>query len=121
IGWKIAANYDSVQVHGTGGSVLANPLEVEVRHGNYGALERVADHIKQSHKVVSSQIRSMSGGTRPHYTYFREDRAFIDAAIKGGNPLVSGEDGLFVLEVLEGIKESLEREKFVRVKHHEKI
>lgn len=46
LGWKTAAGYDSIQVHGTGGSVFANPLEVEVRHGSYNALDLIAGRIK---------------------------------------------------------------------------
>jgi predicted dehydrogenase len=119
LGWKTAANYDSIQVHGTGGSVFVNPLEVEVRHGSYGSLERVADHIKLAKNIICSQVGEMSGDKRPNETYFREDRAFVDAVLKGGDPLVSGEDGLRVLEVLEAIKESLESEKVVEVRKHE--
>jgi len=105
VGWKTAAGYDSIQVHGTGGSVFANPLEVEVRHGSYGSLEKVADHIKSAKKIVGSQVGRTSGDKRPNETYFKEDRAFVDAVLGGGNPLVSGEDGLRVLRCLKLSKE----------------
>jgi len=122
IGWKIAGNYDSIQVHGTGGSLLANPLEVEVRHGSYGALERVADHIKFGKRiigaVIGTQTSRKSRDKLPDGTYFREDRTFVDAVLKGGEPLESGEDGLRVLEVLEGIKESIDKAEVVKVKIH---
>lgn len=121
VGWKMAANYDSIQVHGTGGSVFADPLEVEVRQGCYGPLERVADHIKLAKKIIGAQVERMSGDKRPDETYFREDRGFIDAVSNDGNPLVSGEDGLRVLEVLEGIKETLKSEKSVKVRKHEGV
>ena len=123
VGWKIAGNYDSVQVHGTGGSLFANPLEVEVRHKGYGPLERVADHIKLTKKIIGALVgtqTSRKGSDKlPDETYFREDRAFVDAALKGGEPLVSGEEGLRVLEVLEAIKESVDGGKVVKVKMHE--
>lgn len=122
-GWKMAVNYDSVQVHGTGGSVFANPLEVEVRHGSYGPLERVADHVKSAKKIVGTLIGSQTGrrgDTRPNETYFREDRAFIDAVLNGDEPLVSGEVGLKVLEALEAIKESMNGGKVVEVWRHVK-
>ena len=118
VGWKTAANYDSIQVHGTGGSVFANPLEVKIRHGSYGSLEKVADHIKSVKKIIGSQAGRMSGDKRPNETYFKEDRAFVDAVLNDGHPLVSGEDGLRVLEVLEAIKESLDSKKLVNVKIH---
>ena len=118
VGWKMAANYDTVQVHGTGGSVFANPIEVEIRHGSYGSLERVADHIKLAKTIIGSQVGRMSGDKRPNETYFNEDRAFIDAARNSGEPLVSGEDGLRVLEVLEAIKESVDSKKVVDVRRH---
>ena len=125
VGWKIAVNYDSVQVHGTGGSLLANPLEVEVRHKGYGPLERVADHIKFGKKIIGALIGTQtgrkSGDKRPDETYFREDRAFIDAVLNCDEPLVSGEDGLRVLEVLEAVKSSLEKGEFTKVKHHGKL
>ncbi|MCK4528262.1 Gfo/Idh/MocA family oxidoreductase [candidate division WOR-3 bacterium] len=121
VGWKMAANYDSIQVHGTGGSVFANPFEVEVRHGSYGSLERVADHVKLAKNIIGSQVGRMSGDKRPNETYFRGDRAFVDAVLNNGNPLVSGEDGLGVLEVLEAVKESLEKGESVKVEYREKL
>jgi len=118
VGWKSAAGYDSIQVHGTGGSVFANPLEVEVRHGSYGPLDKVADNIKSAKKIIGAQVGRMGGDTRPSETYLKEDRGFIDAGLNGDKPLVSGEDGLRVLEVLEGIKESLDDGKPSKVKIH---
>ena len=118
VGWKMAAGYDSIQVHGTGGSAFANPLEVEVRYGGYGSLEKVADHIKLAKKIIGTQVGRMSGDKRPNETYFREDRAFVDAVLNKGNPLVSGEDGLRVLEALEAIKESVDSKKVVDVRRH---
>lgn len=119
VGWKIAAGYDSVQVYGTGSSAFVNPLEVEVRHGSYNALDLIADHIKSSKKIIGAQIGRGSGDKRPNETYFKEDRAFVHAVLNGDKPLVSGEDGLRVLEVLEAVKESLEDGKNIEVKKHE--
>ena len=122
-GWKMAAGYDAVQVHGTGSSIFANPLEVEVRHGSYGPLERVADHIKSAKKIIGALIGTQrsrkSGDKLPGEPYIREDRAFVDAVLNGGEPLVSGEEGLRVLEVLEAIKESVDENGVVKVKIHE--
>ena len=123
VGWKMAVDYDSIQVHGTGGSLFANPLdEVEVRYASYGSPERVADHIKMATKIIGTligaQTSSPSEDKPPRETFFREDRAFIDAVFNDGNPLVSGEDGLRVLEVLEAIKESIKSEKSVKVRCH---
>jgi UDP-N-acetylglucosamine 3-dehydrogenase len=117
VGWKSAAGYDSIQVHGTGGSVFANPLEVEVRHGSYGTLDKVADNIKSAKKIIGDQVGRMSEDRRPSETYFKEDKGFIDAVLNGHKPLVSGEDGLRVLEVLEAIRESLNDAKVVIVKY----
>jgi len=107
VGWKTAVGYDSIQVHGTGGSVFANPSGVEIRHGSYGTLEKVADNIKSAKKIIGAQVGRMGADMRPGETYFKEDRAFVDAVLNGDKPLVSGKDGLRVLEVLEAIKESL--------------
>ena len=117
VGWKTAAGYDFIQVHGTGGSVFANPLEVEVRHGGYGPLERVADHVKSTKKIIGAQVGGMSGDKRPNETYFREDRAFIDAVLSGDDPLVSGEEGLRVLEMLEAIKKSIDKGSVIKVNY----
>ncbi len=91
-------------------------MEVEIRHGSYGSLEKVADHIKSVKKIIGSQAGRMSGDKRPNETYFKEDRAFVDAVLNDGHPLVSGEDGLRVLEVLEAVKESVDSKKVVNVK-----
>ncbi len=97
-------------------------MEVEVRHGSYGSLEKVADHVKSAKKIIAALIGTQtsrtSGDKRPNETYFREDRAFIDAVLNGGDPLVSGEDGL---RVLEAIKESLEDGKNIEVKRNKSV
>ncbi|OPY55480.1 MAG: putative oxidoreductase [Methanosaeta sp. PtaU1.Bin060] len=120
VGWKTAASYDSIQLHGTGSSVFANPSEVEVRHGSYGPLEKIAENIKLTKNIISAQVGRMNENNAPNDTYFKEDRAFIDAVLKGDKPLVSGEDGLRVLEVLEAIKKSLDDETGIRVSLHER-
>jgi UDP-N-acetylglucosamine 3-dehydrogenase len=118
IGWRMGVGYDTIQVHGTGGSVFANPLEIEVRHGGYNALDMIANCFKSSKKIIGAQVSKRSGEKRPDETYFIEDRAFVDAVCGDRDPLVSGEDGLRVLEVLEGIRESLDSENVVGVKWH---
>ena len=60
-----------------------------------------------------------SGDKRPNETYFREDRAFIDAVLDRGDPLVSGKEGLRVLEVLEAIKGSVDSEGVIEYRMHE--
>ena len=119
IGWRIGVGYDTVQVHGTGGSVFANPLKVEVRYGSYNALDLIADCFKSSKRILGVQVRKQGGEKRPGETYFMEDRAFVDAVRGGRDPLVSGEEGLRVLEVLEGIRESLDGGKVVEIRRHE--
>jgi len=57
----------------------------------------------------------MGGGKRPSKTYFREDRAFIDGVLNGSEPLASGENGHRVLKVLEAIKESIDKEKVIKI------
>ena len=118
-GWKIAANYSSIQVHGTGGSIFADPLEVEVRYGSYGSLERVVHHVTSARKIIGSQVKRIGERKRPSETYFKEDRAFIDAVLGKGKPLVSGKEALRVLEVLGAVKESLEKKIGVKVEKHE--
>jgi UDP-N-acetylglucosamine 3-dehydrogenase len=115
VGWKMAANYDAIQVHGTGGSVFADPLEIKVRHASYGSLELMADHIHSAKRIIGANVGGKSGAKRPGETYFREDRAFVDSVINDDKPLVSGEVGLRVLEVLEGIKESIDKNEAVKV------
>lgn len=119
IGWRAGTNYDSIQVHGTGGSVFSNPTEIEIRHGNYGSLERVENHIKFTKKIIGKLIRTKNSGKSPNETYFREDRAFVNAIRDGSKPAVTGEDGLRVLEVLEGIRDSLDERSMVDVRIHE--
>ena len=119
IGWRMGVGYDSIQTHGTGGSVFANPLKVEVRYGSYNALDLIADCFKSSKRIIGAQVGKQSGEKCPGETYFMEDRAFIDAMRGGRDPLVSGEGGVRVLEVLEAIKESLEDGRTIEVKNRE--
>jgi predicted dehydrogenase len=94
---------------------LANPLDIEVRYGSYGPLDKIMNHLQSSKEIIYTQIAGMSKGKRPSETYFREDRAFIDAVLKGNTPLVSADDGIHVLKVLEAIKESIDKKKIVKV------
>lgn len=119
VGWRMGVGYDSIQVHGTGGSVFASPFKVEVRHGDYNALDLIANCVKSSKRIVGAQVSRQNGEKRPDETYFMEDRTFVDAMRSGRDPLVSGADGVRVLEVIEGLKESLGYEKIVKVKNHE--
>jgi predicted dehydrogenase len=83
------------------------------------ALERFSNNLKSAMSIVSTQVRKKGRDKRPDETYFSEDRAFIDALRNEGEPRVSGEDGLRVLEVLEAIKESIEGERLVKVERAE--
>jgi len=118
VGWRMGVNYDLIQVHGTGGSVSASPFEVEVRHGDYNALDMIANCVKSSKKIIGAQVSNQSGEIRPDETYFKEDGAFVDAVRSGRDPLVPGEEGLRVLEVLEAIRESLDNGKAVKIRRH---
>ena len=110
-GWKIPQDCNAIEVHGTAGSLFVNPLELEVRHGSYDSLERAAYHLKSA--------RSNLRISYDNETYVREDRAFMDAVKGNASPLVSGVNGLRVLEVLDAIKESLESRKTRKVCFHE--
>jgi predicted dehydrogenase len=104
VGWKVAAEYSAIQVYGTAGSLFASPFEIEVRHGSHGALENAIYHLKCAKKFL--KMRPSEKGLT---TVVREDRAFIDSVHGNAKPLVSGEDGLRVLEVLDAIAEALNR------------
>lgn len=116
MGWQIGANYDSVQLHGDGASVIGNSTEIEIRHRSYGPLERISDYLNNTKKIIKTYTGSRKD---THSTYYLEDRSFIDSIINKSNPLVSGEDGLRVLEVLDAIKESLDNKKTIKV--HNKL
>ena len=64
IGWKEAVNFNSIEVHGTGGSVIVNPAEIQTRHWAYGDYERVIYHSDAIRKIIRSQWNQARGGTR---------------------------------------------------------
>lgn len=117
-GWKVAATYDSVQVHGTGRSALSSPMELELRHASYGSMERIADHVSLAGKIARDQIAHVRGGPGLGDTYALEDRAFANAVLQHSPPAASGEDGLRTLEVLEAIQRSITTQSEVDVDFH---
>lgn len=119
LGWKIATNYDSIQIHGTGGSVLVTPFEVDVRYANNGPLEKTLMHMGAIKEIVGTQVRRAGEKKRPNDTYTQEDRALIDAILQKGDTLASGLEALRVLEILDAIKQSLDTGNIVRIDKHE--
>jgi UDP-N-acetylglucosamine 3-dehydrogenase len=115
IGWKEAVNFNSIEVHGTGGSVIVNPAEIQTRYWAYGDYERVIHHSDSIRKIIRSQWNQAGGGTSTGNTYIEEDKAFINAVRGDSSSIVSGEDGLRVLEVLDAIKISIEQKKSVKI------
>jgi len=107
IGWRIATVYDSIHVHGTGGSLFASSQDFEVRYGSYGSLDRIAYHLNSAKEIFRKQISRIGSEVLPDETYLKEDRGFVDAVKQGKKPCVSGEDALRVLEALETIKHKL--------------
>jgi predicted dehydrogenase len=109
VGWKFGYRTVSLDVHGTGGSIFADPWEIQIRYRSHGQLERLADHITFAKRILTSQAGRLGKDRRQADTYLREDRAFVDAVLHGGAPIVSGEQGLQVLEVLDAVKESIDK------------
>ena len=118
IGWRAGADYDAIQVHGTGCSLFADFLETKIRSGLYGPLDRVSDNIHSTKRIVASFIGREGGKNLPSETFFKEDRAFLDAILNHGKVSATGEEGLRVLEVLDAIKKSLDMKKTVKVENH---
>ncbi len=116
VGWRSGIFYDSLQVHGTGGSVFSNQTEFEFRHGGYGPLEKISDNFKQMKNLIGTFIGRSGRGDIPDETFFKEDRAFIDSISSNSEPIVSGGEALKVLEVLDGIKKSLDTGKVIKIK-----
>ncbi|MEN6552817.1 MAG: Gfo/Idh/MocA family oxidoreductase [Methanobacterium sp.] len=120
IGWKNGANYDAIQIHGTGASIFENPMEIKFRPASYGPLDKIFDDIR-SIKEITGKFIGLAGSTAkgPDNTYYKEDRNFLNAVIGKGKPCASGKDGLRVLEVLEAIKKSINNGKTVKVNYHD--
>jgi UDP-N-acetylglucosamine 3-dehydrogenase len=118
LGWKAAVNINSIEVHGTGGSVIVNSQELQELHGAYGEYERMIYNSNSIKNIFTSQLNQVKRRSRINNTYFEEDRAFIDAIRGNSTSIVSGEEGLRVLEVLDAIRSSIEQKKPVKVTYH---
>jgi len=116
LGWQTAIDYDFIQVHGTGGSLLVSPFEFEEIHGSHGMLGKIVSHLKSAKRIMKMGIGVSN--KKPDETYFKEDRAFINSIISNEKPPVTGKDALHILEVLESTRESLKDGKSVKVKRH---
>jgi predicted dehydrogenase len=108
IGWRAALNYFAMEIHGTAGSVFADPFEVDVRYGSYGSLDKMTRNIKVVNRIIRKQIRLLRAKNTIDTSHLQQFHAFITAIQEQSQPLVSGVDGLRVLEVMEAVKASLE-------------
>ncbi len=116
IGWRAGADFDAVQVHGTGCSVVADPMEIKSKHGMYGPLDKISDNLNSTKAIARSFIGKTTRGIPVSETFFHEDRKFLDAILNKGKLAASGEDALNTLRVLEAVKQSLQDKKSVVVK-----
>lgn len=114
MGWQAGANYDSIQIHGTGGTFIGDPFEIEFFHAGYGPLEKMEHHLKSTKNLFGTYINK-AVSTNTSDTYLMEDKKFIDSVLGHGKPYVSGEHGAKVIAVLEAIKDSLDNKNLVKV------
>ena len=115
IGWQAAINYDSISIHGNGGSLFSDPLETEFMHGGSGALEKISGNLKSCKEIIGSFIGRSGRGDIPDETFFQQDYKFIESIKNDTNPPVSGEDAFKILEILDGMKNSLENGKTIHI------
>ena len=116
IGWQAGSNYDSVEIHGTGGSFFADKMEYEFRPCSHGPIEKISDNFHSTTTLIKKFIAQSGRGELPEETFFMEDKSFLNAIKSGKKPCVSGREGLKVLEVLDAITVSLNEKRVVKVK-----
>ena len=118
IGWQLSTYYECIQIHGTGGSIFASPIEFEEMHGNFNALDKAFNHMRFAKSNIGWGVRKTFSSKRPDQAYFKEDKEFLDAVRKGEGRYVTGEEAVLVLDVLEALDESLRTEKSVKIQYH---
>jgi len=125
VGWNAGLAYDSVQIHGTGGSLLSSPHNVEKIFPGEDSLDRTLKYLVAIKNALGKDVmtgitkNASDKKTNVDVTYLKEDRVFIDSVVNSAKPPVTGEDALRVLEVLEGIKQSINLEKMVDIEYRE--
>jgi predicted dehydrogenase len=119
IGWRAGVYHESIQVHGTGCSLFVDPNETLLKHAAYGPLDKISDNISSTKNIIGTFMGKTGDTDLPDETFFKEDRAFIDSILNEGEPSASGEEALRVMEVLDGIRESLKSHSSIKVLHHE--
>ena len=118
IGWRAATTSDSIEIIGSGGSLLVASDRVEERHGSSGYIERVKNHFAAAFELISGQLSSLTRREGIDKTFLMEDEGFIKAVIDGQKAIVTGEEALHVLAVLGAVKESIETGDKVGVKSY---
>ena len=117
VGWKTAAFGHTIEVYGTGASILASSNELETHYRGYGDLEKTAGHLRFAKDLLFRNLRNVGNPQSQSLSYLKEDNAFVEAVRSGRNPLMDGELGLRVLEVLEAVKRSIETGVTIKVYH----
>jgi UDP-N-acetylglucosamine 3-dehydrogenase len=115
-GWGAGASNESIHAHGSGGSFIASPLGFNRYHGKVNSLNGSPSAFKLLRKFLISRMVNVDPFKGIDETYYKQDKAFIDSIAGRGRPTASGSDALRVLEVVEAMRISLERQKPVSVK-----
>jgi predicted dehydrogenase len=117
IGWSTGATFDSIQVHGSGGSMVVSSQYFEYippEAGGFHRLETLWDNatqVFQSKAGAFVKKQSRSEGTEI-------SRSFIEAVAGRANGLSNAHSAVRVLEVLDAIKASLASGKPIAVQRH---
>ncbi len=122
IGWQAAKDVNPlIQIYGTGGSLLIDPIEFEETYASHKAIEKVMWHLRNARAQAHCSLEGYRKRSQVDETYIKEDRTFIDSIKGKGKPIVLIDDAIHILEVLEAIKESVEKKKMCKVKHHSRV
>jgi predicted dehydrogenase len=118
IGWRAATASDSIEIIGSGGSLLVAADRVEERHGSSGYLERVKNHFASAFELISGRLSSLIRREGIDKAFLMEDEGFIRSVTDGQKAIVTGEEAQHVLAVLGAVKESIETGDKVGVKSY---
>jgi len=117
-GWRLSTDLINISVHGTAGTVTIGLKSFDYYNAGTDPKDRVFGHLKNAFyelRTVVNRVYKIFRGTEVSINDLEQARAFVRAVRKEVPPSVTGEEGVYVHNLLEAIRRSIQTGNHVEI------